>query len=87
MTWVTEWTDGLQFLAHRDGVAWTEAPIPARRHRCTAQTRGRFTGAVVERCACGAIREAGEQFWLERNSSKPDPPRRPWWRRMFGGTQ
>lgn len=94
MTWVTEYAEGLDFLANRDGVSWADAPVPPRRHGCTPQTRGSFGGMlgreIVERCACGGIRASSDPVWptwMDRNSRKPDQPRRPWWRRMLGGTR
>lgn len=91
MTWVTEYADGLDFVVNRDGVSWMTAPPPAWIHSCSPQTRGAFGGTfghkVVERCACGGIRVAGDRVWIERNSRGSDQPRRSWWRRMFGGTR
>lgn len=50
-----------------DGVWWHAAPKPRRWHRCKPQTRGRLDGRTIERCACGAVRIDGHQ-WFERNS-------------------
>jgi hypothetical protein len=55
---------------HLDGVAWPDAPLPARLHRCRAQTRAWqnwFT--FVERCACGSIRLDG-RGWIDRNERR-----------------
>lgn len=63
--------DGKTELHHRDGVAWLDAPMPWRFHRCSAQTYGYFNySEQVERCACGAIRLDGRSHWMNRNSRK-----------------
>jgi hypothetical protein len=54
-------------IEHVGGVAWHQAPIPRRWHRCRAQTYGQHGLDQIERCACGGIRLNG-QVWLERNS-------------------
>lgn len=66
--------DGRTEIWHLRGVAWWDAPIPRRWHRCTAQTRGTINYfEKVERCACGAFAYADEspRIWLDRNSRKP----------------
>jgi hypothetical protein len=52
------------YLDSIDGIPWHDAPVPARLHACWPQTRGFGTS----RCACGAIRTAPWDSWLERNS-------------------
>lgn len=74
--WVRDYENGLEFTEHRDGVDWYDAPLPPRRHRCVAQTRGFMSGGFIERCACGAT-GFGDGCWIERNSSQPHR----WWRR------
>jgi hypothetical protein len=54
-------------IEHVGGVAWYQAPIPRKWHRCRAQTRGWVRLYGVERCACGAIRLNG-RVWMERNT-------------------
>lgn len=57
---------------HRDGVDWMSAPLPRRLHKCFVQTSG-FVGLFdhVQRCACGAIRNAGmSRRWLDKNSRR-----------------
>jgi len=70
-------------IEHLAGVPWFEAPIPRKRHRCRAQTRGLIGFEMVHRCACGAIQNHSRfpGSWLERNSSRkatrrpvPDTP-------------
>lgn len=56
-------------VEHLDGIAWHEAPIPAKSHECRPQTRGLLDD--IERCACGALQfrhGPGSQIWGERNS-------------------
>lgn len=57
---------------HRDGIPWHNAPIPHRWHRCKTWTTGSTRNlALVERCACGAIRLDGEGHpWMDRNSRR-----------------
>lgn len=72
---------------HRDGIAWHEAPIPARLHVCEAQTTGwvqYFT--FIERCACGGLRMDRRGGWMDRNSRRKDEPESPrlsWWRKWL----
>jgi hypothetical protein len=63
------------------GVAWFDAPVPARLHECWVQTRGWVGFDQVHRCACGAIRNP--RFgggWIDKNSrlgeQKPASERR-----------
>lgn len=58
-----------------DGMPWNAARRPARWHACYTRTYGRVLGALVRRCACGAIAIgyprggiAGGLVWCERNS-------------------
>jgi hypothetical protein len=57
-------------VRHRDEIPWFRAPLPRRLHRCTPWTSGPVDGALVDRCACGAIRIGG-RHWFERNSRRP----------------
>lgn len=69
--WVT-WVDtGDTFIENLDGVAWADAPAPGRWHRHQPQTRGILGFDLVERCACGAMRQREGRPWLLL-----DPPRR-----------
>ncbi|MGW5259653.1 hypothetical protein ACWEQG_01680 [Microbispora sp. NPDC004025] len=61
------------YLEHLDGVAWTEAPLPRRWHRCRPQTRALDRGMRVFRCPCGAIALDEPSGWVDRNSG------RRWW--------
>lgn len=89
--WVVEIFDGGDWIAHLHGVEWAEAPIPPRRHACTPQSRARFGGETVERCACAAIRHDEPGFpWMERNRRRGEsagPLRKTgkWWHRLFPG--
>lgn len=55
---------------HLDGVAWADAPLPRRFHRCRPQTKG-TTGFFirVQRCACGAYRD-NYLIWIRRNERR-----------------
>lgn len=54
--YVLEWKgEGIDFVAHLDGVPWYEAAPPPRKHKCWAQTNGYMNGHRVQRCACGAF--------------------------------
>lgn len=56
--------DGVQ---HRDGVCWYDAPVPWRWHKCRTQTAGWVGLTRYERCACGAVRRNGRE-WFDRNT-------------------
>lgn len=78
--WVVVWesTTTGEFLEHRNGVAWHDAPIPRKFHRCTAQSRGfilsmKHGPVIIERCACGAVNFESEG-WDERNTRFVHPP-------------
>jgi hypothetical protein len=89
------WEDGPLFVKHLDGVKWYEAPVPPRRHKCWAQTKGMLpSGEEVERCACGAVKNPKYRSWLEVNSRKtqdddgiyrsiPSGVKDSWWRRWL----
>lgn len=64
-TWVRAIVGGRE---HRNGVAWYDAPIPRRWHRCKEQSRYGYDELVRARCACGGYRWGGERRWLQRNS-------------------
>lgn len=56
-------------ICHLEGVPWFEAPVPRRFHRCWVQTRGWVGMGLVERCACGGLRQPSwGRGWIERNS-------------------
>ena len=62
--------DGKLEVEHLNGVAWHDAPLPSRWHRCWPQTRAwmdYFT--KVERCACGATRFDG-RGWVGKNETR-----------------
>ena len=63
---------GKTLISNRDGIAWHEAPIPSRLHRCSAQTEGWFDWfTLIQRCACGAVRYADlGRKWHGRNSRR-----------------
>lgn len=54
--WFYEESEGEEFVAHLNGVAWNEAPRPFFWHRHKAQTKALLDGELVERCACLATR-------------------------------
>jgi hypothetical protein len=63
-----------EYLEHRNGVAWHDAPPPRRGHRCVEQSRGfvlldRVGATFISRCACGAV-DIGDG-WAERNTRTP----------------
>jgi hypothetical protein len=70
----------MAMLMHRNGIPWWEAPLPRRLHRCTPWTTGSLEQltiltipartAVVSRCACGAVRVAGDHRWQQRNERR-----------------
>lgn len=73
-------------ITDRDGISWHEAPLPPRRHRCEAWTKGQSGLTLVERCACGGIRIGGPYgMWDEVNQRKGERPAAPrrtrteWW--------
>jgi hypothetical protein len=66
---VRTFDNGLEYLETTDGVDWLHAPLPRRWHRCRAWARGRFSGDMVYRCACGAI-SFDQRYWMERNSRR-----------------
>lgn len=73
-------------MIHRDGVAWHDAPVPRRWHRCRAQTEAYDGGnrEIVKRCPCGAItiNKRGEKsYWMQRNTASPR--RSPWLSRLI----
>lgn len=54
---------------------WRTEPLPRRLHRCSAVSQAVFSGfTLVERCACGAIRNQHPldrpARWRERNSRR-----------------
>lgn len=57
-------------IQHVDGVAWYDAPLPPRLHRCQTQTSGWLRILTkVERCACGAMRVDGNG-WANKNERR-----------------
>jgi hypothetical protein len=62
---------GIIAVTDHEGVAWYDAPVPRRWHRCIPQTLAVHGGRLVERCACGGIRIDGPRGpWMERNSRR-----------------
>lgn len=82
-------------ITHTDGVAWNQAALPPRQHRCEAQTTTHSAEGIMQRCACGGARflsflslydgQAYTPRWVQRNSRRSDPDhyRRPWWVRAL----
>lgn len=69
--WVRDWEHGRQYVDHRDGIAWFDAPIPPEDHECAPQTRGLVeVGTLpimgIMRCACGAVNLYDNQGWQEK---------------------
>ena len=62
--------DGSFKMWHKDGVAWNDAPLPPRWHRCKVQTRGYDRLELIERCACGATRFDGGGVWVGKNETR-----------------
>lgn len=62
--------DNFHTVEHRDGVPWSEAPLPRRRHRCTVWTSEWFGLSQVCRCACGASIENIVQRWSGKNARR-----------------
>jgi hypothetical protein len=61
---------------HLDGVAWHDAPLPDRIHRCQAQTRAWTNWFTrVERCACGSLRCDKRGPWIDKNERRKDGER------------
>lgn len=65
---------GFAEIWHLDGVAWSEAPLPSRWHRCCAQSYGYPSEGLmaVYRCACGGVLmdSSSDAAWLDRNSRR-----------------
>jgi len=60
-------------MEHRNGIAWWDAPVPPRFHRCSVQTEGWIGLSQVWRCACGSVRNPGiSRRWLDRNSRRKE---------------
>lgn len=60
----------IEDIEHVNGVAWHEAPLPRRLHRCKPQTTAWINiFDQFDRCACGAARYNG-RGWMGRNSSR-----------------
>lgn len=56
-----------EWVFHRDGVPWSEAPLPPAIHQCEAWSSTRANG--VERCACGANRYPPGEWWGKNTRS------------------
>lgn len=52
---------------HLDNIPWWKAEVPSRWHRCKVQTVAIIDNRLVERCACGGIREGFNGPWVDRN--------------------
>lgn len=68
MTWVV--TKENTSIENKDGVTWSEAPLPKRFHKCRPQSRGWIKFSFIERCACGAHRYDGCGSWMLKNSRR-----------------
>jgi hypothetical protein len=71
--YVRTWEGGLanmEYLESVDGVLWSDAPLPPKRHTCWAQTRGFMYMKFVHRCPCGGF-SLDEDIWLDRNKRTP----------------
>jgi hypothetical protein len=54
-------------LWHRDGVAWSDAPVPEDGHECFVQTVGALgtpVGCALCRCPCGRTRTGAGNKWV-----------------------
>ena len=66
--WVRDPRTGIYDL---DGVSWSDAPLPPRIHKCSAQTRGRDGFRIVLRCPCGGINDTGGHgLWVFKNERR-----------------
>jgi hypothetical protein len=54
------------YTMNRDGISWSDAPAPPRKHECRPQSSGSIGRGVIARCACGAMRFNGSA-WRDRN--------------------
>lgn len=58
-------------VASLDGIHWSKAPRPPKRHRCWPQTRLVGRGKVIYRCPCGGWTISPRaKRWVGRNSRK-----------------
>lgn len=62
---------GVEDLRHRDGLAWHDAPVPPPDHVCWTQTSGWIGLNQYERCACGAVRRNGLEWWDRNTRNQP----------------
>lgn len=53
-------------IEHKNNVWWFDAPLPRQWHKCSVWT----SSFEVDRCACGALRRCGSQYWMYKNSRK-----------------
>lgn len=68
--WVRTFKDSGYHIESLGGTDWNKAPLPWWWHRCRPQTRAWLALDYVERCACGAIRLAPGDSWMERNQTR-----------------
>jgi len=70
-------------LWNLDGVEWSEAPPPPKRHEHWAQTVACLKpGEEVWRCPCGAITDEGHDGWIPHGTARvgvDDTPKRRYW--------
>jgi hypothetical protein len=59
-------------FTHKNHTWWHQAPLPRRWHQCQPWSSGPVRGMVVQRCACGAIRDGDSGVWVERNSRRKE---------------
>ena len=71
LEWVRTYEHDCDYIESVGGIAWQDAPLPYRWHRCRPQTRGWFGLNYTERCACGATRLDGRYGnWMEKNQTR-----------------
>lgn len=54
-------------MINKNDVPWFDAPKPRWWHRCKPWTIGAGYSLIVQRCACGAIRQGARGPWIMRN--------------------
>ena len=60
-------------VGHLDGIAWHEAVLPFRFHKCKVQTSGWLDSHLVDRCACGSLR-VDQGHWNFKNERRRRVP-------------
>jgi len=67
-----QWSESI-WLQHQDGVPWYRAPLPSRRHDCSAWTLGKpypYETWVLGRCRCGARKWSFAEDWSDVNQRR-----------------